>query len=149
MKYRAGIPKNWTSGLENWEAPDPAEWCARGYAVVNICARGSYNSEGKHVVYGTQEGRDGYDAIEWVARQPWSTGKTCMVGNSWLSSTQWFIAAEKPPSLTAIASWEGLGDYYRESICRGGIPEFTFWELLLSKFVAGKHGRVCYRARQT
>ena len=44
------------SGLEKFEAPDPAEWCARGYAVVNVDARGCYDSEGDIFVYGTQEG---------------------------------------------------------------------------------------------
>lgn len=43
-----------------------------------------------------------------------------------------FIAAERPPHLKAIAPWEGLGDYYRESICRGGIPDHTFWDALFS-----------------
>lgn len=41
-----------------------------------------------------------------------------------------FIAAEQPPHLACIAPWEGLGDYYRESICRGGIPDHAFWDLL-------------------
>ena len=44
------------SGLEKFEAPDPAEWCSRGYAVVNVDARGCYDSEGDIFVYGTQEG---------------------------------------------------------------------------------------------
>jgi len=44
------------SGLEKFEAPDPAEWCPRGYAVVNVDARGCYDSEGDIFVYGTQEG---------------------------------------------------------------------------------------------
>lgn len=45
-----------------------------------------------------------------------------------------FIAAERPPSLKAIAPWEGIGDFYRESICRGGIPNYAFWELLMANF---------------
>ena len=31
-----------------------------------------------------------------------------------------------------MAPWEGLGDYYRESICRGGIPDHAFWDVLFS-----------------
>lgn len=42
-----------------------------------------------------------------------------------------FIAAEQPPHLACMAPWEGLGDYYRESICRGGIPDHAFWDVLL------------------
>lgn len=41
-----------------------------------------------------------------------------------------FIAAEKPPHLKAIAPWEGISDFYRESICRGGIPNPAFWDIL-------------------
>lgn len=43
-----------------------------------------------------------------------------------------FIAAERPPSLKEIAPWEGIGNFHRESICRGGIPNHTFWELLMA-----------------
>lgn len=37
-----------------------------------------------------------------------------------------FIAAERPPHLRAIAPWEGLADYYREMLGRGGIPNPAF-----------------------
>lgn len=129
----------------------------RGYAIVNTDARGTFKSEGDMPVYGTQEGRDGYDAIEWIGTQSWCSGAVGMAGNSWLGSTQWyvlaftatslleivlnpsrFIGAEQPPHLKALAPWEGLGDFYRESLCRGGIPDYAFWSLLLSEFQGGK-----------
>jgi putative CocE/NonD family hydrolase len=87
--WRLGIHRSWTSGLEKWEAPDPAEWIQRGYAVVNTDARGTFKSEGDMPVYGTQEGRDGHDAIEWIGTQVWCNGAVGMAGNSWLASTQW------------------------------------------------------------
>ncbi|KAL2205684.1 alpha/beta-hydrolase [Sarocladium strictum] len=138
--YRVGVPLDTTSGLEKWEGHDPAEWVIRGYATVNIDARGAYYSEGNAYVYGTQEGRDGHDSIEWIGTQPWCNGNVGMTGNSWLGTTQWFIAAQQPPHLKAMAPWEGLGDYYRDSICRGGIPDYSFWGLLLNMF-AGKNRR--------
>lgn len=46
-------------------------------------------SGGDMYVYGTQEGRDGYDCIEWIAQQPWCNSKVTMAGNSWLGTTQW------------------------------------------------------------
>lgn len=55
------------SGLEKFEAPDPAEWCPRGYIVVNVDARGCFDSEGDIFIFGTKEGRDGHDTIEWIA----------------------------------------------------------------------------------
>lgn len=53
-----------------------------------------------------------------------------------------FIGAEQPPHLKALAPWEGLGDYYRESLCRGGIPDYSFWHLLLSEFQGGMHSNI-------
>ena len=41
-----------------------------------------------------------------------------------------FIAAEQPPHLKAIAPWEGMADFYNEGICRGGIPNPAFWDVL-------------------
>ena len=41
-----GIPFDWLSDYEKFEAPDPADWVGRGYAVVNIDARGSWDSQG-------------------------------------------------------------------------------------------------------
>ena len=123
--FRAGVPKKWLSGLQVWEGPDPAWWCARGYAVVNVDARGACSSEGRVALWGTQEGRDGHDVVEWIATQPWSNGRVGLSGNSWLAMCQWFIAAERPPNLTAIAPWEGSADVYRSSF-QGGIVETAF-----------------------
>ncbi|KAJ4996569.1 hypothetical protein K4K48_008328 [Colletotrichum sp. SAR 10_66] len=41
--------------------------------------------------------------------------------------------------LPALLPWSpygktGSGDFYRESICRGGIPNFKFWDLLMQEF---------------
>jgi predicted acyl esterase len=46
MPGRMGVPSDVTSGYEKFEAPDPAEWTARGYAVVNVDSRGAWDSEG-------------------------------------------------------------------------------------------------------
>lgn len=71
---------------------------------------------------GSQDGRDGYDAIEHVAQLDWCNGKVALAGNSWLAMSQWFIAAEQPPHLAAFAPWEGASDFYRDTLCRGGTP---------------------------
>ncbi|KAL2060398.1 hypothetical protein VTL71DRAFT_9793 [Oculimacula yallundae] len=125
-----GVPKSSLSGLEKFEGVDPAEWCPRGYAIVQPDARGTFRSEGDVHHYGSQEAQDGYDTIEWIAEQRWSNGNVGLVGNSHLGTMQWFIAAEKPPHLKAIAPWEGVGDFYRQSLCRGGIPNPAFWSVL-------------------
>jgi uncharacterized protein len=78
---------------------------ARGYAVVAQDVRGRFASEGEFLVTPTQavEGPDGYDTIEWLARQPWCDGAIGMFGLSYLSLTQLMAATERPPSLRAIA----------------------------------------------
>ncbi len=129
---RAGVPRSATCEYQKWEGPCPSLWCANGYAVIHPDARGSYMSEGDIHVWGSQEGRDGYDLIEWLAAQPWCNGKVAMAGNSWLSIVQWFIAAEHPPHLAAIAPWEGLSDSLRHDQMPGGIPETAFCERIVS-----------------
>jgi uncharacterized protein len=132
--FRAGVPRNQLSGLQMWEGPDPAWWCARGYAVVNVDARGAYMSEGRMAFWGTQEGRDGHDLIEWIAQQPWSNGHVGLTGNSWLAVAQWFIAAECPQHLAAIAPWEAAYDAFRSNF-PGGIVNTGFAKSIFSILV--------------
>ncbi|KAJ5413813.1 hypothetical protein N7509_000440 [Penicillium cosmopolitanum] len=135
---RVGVPQNKLSGFESFEAPDPAEWTSRGYAIVNVDIRGVFNSTGDIRWFGTADGQDGYDAIEHVAQLDWCTGKVALVGNSWLAATQWSIAAEQPPHLACIAPLEGVSDFYRETLCRGGVPYTPFWGFLGSHVLFGK-----------
>jgi putative CocE/NonD family hydrolase len=74
---------------------------ARGYAVLVQDVRGRYASDGTFEAY-RQEGRDGYDTIEWAAVQPWSTGAIGMFGLSYPAAVQWLAAMESPPHLKAI-----------------------------------------------
>lgn len=139
VPMRAGVPMNATSGLEKFEGPDPAYWVAHGYAIVNVDKRGAYMSEGNLLYWGHEDALDGCDVIEWIASRDWCTGKVGMSGNSWLTVSQWFIAAEKPKHLTAIAPWEGFCDHYRESGTRGGIPMPEFPEMIAETF-SSAHG---------
>ncbi|EXJ67439.1 uncharacterized protein A1O5_09452 [Cladophialophora psammophila CBS 110553] len=136
---RVGIPKSMLSGFESFEAPDPAEWTAHGYAVVNVDARGIFKSEGNQRWNGTAEGRDGYDAVEFIASLPWCNGHVALIGVSWLAMAQWHIAAERPPHLSCILPLEGLSDMYRESLCRGGVPYLPFWHFLRDHGLYGLH----------
>lgn len=74
----------------------------RGYAVVLQDVRGRHASEGEFDPY-RQEGADGYDTIEWAARQPWSDGRIGTFGLSYPGAAQWLAAVESPPSLVAMA----------------------------------------------
>ena len=138
LPERVGVPLDAVSELQKWEGPDPAYWVDHGYIIVNPDVRGAYNSEGNISFLGRQTGEDGYDLVEWCARQPWSTGEVALSGNSWLGFAQWVIAAEQPPHLSCIAPWEGLTDLYRDVLVRGGIPQPFFTDLILQSF-AGKN----------
>ena len=74
---------------------------ARGYAVVIQDVRGRYESEGDFDPY-KNEGRDGYDTIEWAAAQPWSNGFVGTFGLSYPGAVQWLAAVENPPHLKAM-----------------------------------------------
>jgi uncharacterized protein len=73
----------------------------RGYAVVVQDVRGRYASDGEFRPY-QNEGRDGYDTIEWAARQPWSNGDVGTFGLSYPGAVQWLAAVESPPHLKAM-----------------------------------------------
>jgi putative CocE/NonD family hydrolase len=74
----------------------------RGYAVVLQDVRGRYASDGVFDPY-RNEGRDGYDTIEWAATQPWSNGAVGTYGLSYPGAVQWLAALEEPPHLKAMA----------------------------------------------
>lgn len=82
-----------------------ALWFAeRGYAFVNLHSRGTGNSEGSSCdEYPAQETQDGYDAVEWLAGQPWCSGRVGMLGASYSGFTALQVAALAPPALQAIA----------------------------------------------
>jgi predicted acyl esterase len=130
-----GVPPGTVSRMAKFESPDPGFWCREGYAVANVDPRGIGNSQGDVCMFGTQDARDGYDFIEWLAAQPWCNGKVGMGGNSGVAMTQWRIAAEQPPHLACIAPWEGTGDLYRESLREGGIPALGFANFIVGSLV--------------
>ena len=47
----------------------------RGYIVALNDIRGRFNSDGEFTPY-INDTEDGYDVIEWIAAQPWSTART-------------------------------------------------------------------------
>ncbi len=80
------------------DEPLVAKAVERGYAVVVQDVRGRYASDGMFEPY-KHEGLDGYDTIEWLAQQPWSTGRIATAGLSYPGAVQWLAAVEAPPHL--------------------------------------------------
>lgn len=109
------------------ERPEPDWWVARGYILVFVDTRGTGKSPGRTDIWSMQEARDYYDAIEWAAAQPWSTGKVGLSGVSYYAITQWNVAGLQPPHLTTILPWEGWADLYRDSVFHGGLFNQAFY----------------------
>ncbi len=90
-----------------------------GYAVLLQDVRGRGDSDGEfHFYFG--EGEDGYDTIEWIARQPWSNGKVGTSGGSYLGTVQWLAARERPPHLACMIPTASSGRLFDELPYRGG-----------------------------
>ena len=69
------------------------------YAIQDV--RGRFESQGVWEPF-INEGEDGYDTIEWLAAQDWSTGKIGMYGGSYSGSVQYDAAILKPPHLVTL-----------------------------------------------
>jgi predicted acyl esterase len=136
-----GIDNQTLSGLSKFEGPDPAYWCAQGYAICNPDPRGIAESQGDSAMFGRQEAKDCHDLIEWLAAQKWCNGKVGMSGTSYLAISQWFTAAEQPAHLAAINPCEGFSDVYRDLVMRGGMPDVGFAERLQKNSYAGHNRR--------
>ena len=78
----------------------------RGYAYVVQNERGHYFSEGNYDILGVPE--DGYDALEWIRRQPWSNGKVGTTGCSSTAEYQMGVAALGHPAYAAM-NVQGFG----------------------------------------
>jgi len=134
--HSCGVPREHTSGYEKFEGPDPAEWIKRGYAIVNVDARGAGISEGDTHWFGIQEAEDIYDTIDWLTKQPWCDGSVAMIGSSWLAVAQINFASRlKHPALKALAPMEAFNDPYRDVVARGGRRHHSkFFEVLIGGF---------------
>jgi putative CocE/NonD family hydrolase len=113
-------PPDGTMTPEQQNRQNPATYFAsRGYVVVLQDCRGRFNSEGVFYL-DVNEGPDGYDTVEWAARQPWSNGKVGTYGGSYLSQVQNALAVLRPPHLAAMFVMVGASSYYEEGAYRGG-----------------------------
>lgn len=131
----SGTDPSWISEYTGFEQPDPLYWTKHGYAVVIIDVPGTWLGEGKALfTSGAEEAHLFYDAIEWTASQPWSSGKVGLNGVSYLAVSQWHVAALRPPSLGCIVPVEGWTDFYREVVRHGGIPDTSFFPYIAKRW---------------
>lgn len=79
------------------------ELVREGYIVVRVDLRGTGDSEGITTdEYLPEEQQDGYDTVEWIARQPWCDGQVNIIGLSYGGFTALQIASLQPPHLRTI-----------------------------------------------
>ena len=78
-----------------------AYFASHGYVFALVDVRGRGNSAGEFEPF-TNEPRDGYDVVEWLAKQPFCDGKLAMWGGSYAGFDQWATAKEFPPHLATI-----------------------------------------------
>jgi uncharacterized protein len=113
-----------------------AYYARRGYAFVQAYVRGRGRSGGiKSDSLGLQVGRDGYDLVEWIARQPWSDGRVVMFGGSFVGMTQWRTAAQIPPHLAAIAPYAPIYPGW-DVPNTNGIPQA--WSAVIMGYTSGR-----------
>lgn len=94
---------------------DPEFLTKRGYAFVFQDTRGHGGSEGNFRLWGLgHDGIDGYDAVEWIAAQPWCDGRVFTSGWSADCMTQLSLAVERPPHLQGMYLAHGPSNYYQE-----------------------------------
>ena len=90
-----------------------------GYVVATADVRGKGASFGARRGFLDQtEAHDGYDLIQWLAAQPWSTGKVGITGCSYLGGSAMLVAGASPPALRAI--FAAATDIDKYSFVRNG-----------------------------
>ncbi|MBI3694023.1 MAG: CocE/NonD family hydrolase [Acidobacteria bacterium] len=97
----------------------------RGYVFVYQDVRGRHESEGHWEPF-RNDIEDGYDTIEWAAKQPWSNGKVGMEGGSYLGHVQWRAAMSLPPHLVTIFPSVAATSLYADWITLNGGWRLSF-----------------------
>jgi putative CocE/NonD family hydrolase len=102
---------------------------AGGYAWVDVDVRGSGASYGtRPCEWAPDEVRDGAAVVDWIVRQPWSSGRVGALGISYDGTAAEFLLANRHPAVRAIAPRFALFDAYTDIAFPGGIHAAWFTE---------------------
>lgn len=93
-------------------------WARKGYAAVIQDVRGKFTSEGTFEPF-EHEVADGYDTVDWAAKQPWSDGNVGVMGESYYGYTTWAAAVSQHPNLKCIAPANINMDVYSSAYRQG------------------------------
>jgi putative CocE/NonD family hydrolase len=101
----------------------------RGFAGCRVDVRGTGSSQGVALdEYTEAETQDGYDAVEWLAAQPWCNGQVGMWGISYGGFTSIQVAKLQPPHLKAIVPMYATDDRYLDDVHYvGGCKTVSDW----------------------
>ncbi len=103
--------------------PDHSIWFfpRNGYVLLSQDVRGRFESEGEYNPL-FQEAQDGYDTVEWAARQPWSNGRVATTGQSYLGATQYTLAGDHPlpPHLETLMPVSASADFHQSWVYHTG-----------------------------
>jgi hypothetical protein len=103
-----------------------ARWfCEKGYAVAVNDVRGRYASEGEWRMI-VDDPSDGRDVLEWILKQPWSSGNVGTFGTSYVGGTQHALACAQPPGLACMIPVDSLSNTGLAGVRHGGAFELRF-----------------------
>ena len=106
-------------------------FASRGYVLVANDTRGRFRSEGKWRMM-LDDPADGYDVVEWIARQSWSDGKVGTMGGSYVGGTQHALACLNPPHLTTMIPADALSNCGIAGMRHSGAFELRFMNWIFS-----------------
>lgn len=105
--YRPGRTGQWptvvlfTPYVRNYQHALGLKYAGAGLVLAVVDVRGRGDSQGEFEPF-VHEPQDVYDAVEWAATQPFSTGRVGLAGTSYGGYAQWVAAGRRPPHLVAI-----------------------------------------------
>jgi predicted acyl esterase len=91
-----------------------------GFAFVAQDCRGRFESKGEYDPF-KKDHHDGYDTVEWIAKQEWSNGKIGMLGGSALGITTNLAATQTPPHLVCGYVVVAPASARRNTVYMGGV----------------------------
>jgi uncharacterized protein len=100
-----------------------------GYAWVDVDVRGTGASTGTWTApWHADQVRDSAEIVDWIVKQPWSTGKVGSLGISYDGTAAEMLLVAKHPAVLAVAPLFSLYDVYADVAFPGGIHLAWFTE---------------------